>query len=126
MVINDCPVVVHDLCVSFLCSGLIFVVTWMNVWGFTALPTLVYVIWAAEEKPGIGVTPLLFSIGLKGSLTCLLPHPTAKALRRDVIDTYDSEPLSLQNQSAGLRIARDTEGSALNALLVGQVTTMQH
>ena len=29
-------------------------------WGFTAPPTLVCVIWAPEEKPGIGVAPCSF------------------------------------------------------------------
>ena len=29
---------------------------WTGGWGFTAPPTLDYVIWAPEEKPGIGVT----------------------------------------------------------------------
>ena len=34
----------------------------MDAWVFLALPTLGYVIWAPEEKPGIGVTPFSFRL----------------------------------------------------------------
>ena len=54
-----CVCVCEGVCECECVSVCVYVCMYvcMYVWGFTAPPTLVCVIWAPEEKPGIGVTP---------------------------------------------------------------------